>query len=500
MEMIPVEILVEILAYSLPPLTHAQARPRTTLALVCRHWNAVVEGTPILWSKIMWWDSLSQVERSLTKSDTHPIDIDGYWAFQYLRHPESDKFRRFLELVNCHMARWRHVNLMLVRDVSLGHTGSPAPLLESLQVHNGEYFWGVNRQVTKLHIAWMPRLREVQIHGLELVQLDIPFPPTLSKLIITGVMFSTPSFLKLHTILISCPGLTVLKLSARHDDWNEDDDWTTFPVVELPILRELTLLRPEKQVIQTILQRLQFPRECVVQLNSWFSDPDPSATLTSSLAHHRDYLHNGGINQITVTVRRHDFAVSARGARWNMESAFGSMDGARDIALWFNGESATPAEGLPHNRIPVTLDFGQDIPADTAFGYLSPISDLGCITSLKVDASQGAHVAILSHLARPATKEVAIPTWPLPGLRELHIEGPIAEIDPVIKFVEQRRGKGDRVGVPAPLQRIEFEGNQVEGGNPELTRQARPDSLLDLLNLLDWGAQVIWNGERVRRK
>ncbi|KAG8974558.1 hypothetical protein FRC05_007190 [Tulasnella sp. 425] len=502
MEMIPVEILVEILVYCLPPLFDSQTRQRTTLALVCRRWNTVVEETPILWSSITNEDTPSQVERSLARSNKHPIDVIGYWTTDGLFYEEDTlaEIRSFFELVHCHMGRWRHVSLELVSDIPLGRTGGSAPLLESLEVGCGADSPAVGELVTLFPGVWMPRLREVSIWGLEPVQLDMPFPPTLTKLSITNLKYWTTSFSKLITILISCPGLTALELSSICDYSIEDEGWKTLPVVSLPALRELTLRKLAKQVLRAILQRLQFPSECVVWLSSRHFYTDPSANLTSTLAHHIDDLQNGGINQITIAIARFDFVLRAQGPRWHMEFELRTMGGAKDIVLLLNPERTTCAEGSPHDRIPVTLEFIQDVPVDRELDRLSSISDLECVTSLKVDMSLGTHLAILSHLATRITNKGAMPTWHLPGLRELHIKGAIATIDPVIEFVENRRGQGDRLGLPAPLQRIEFEGNQVEGEDLSPSgpsKQARPDTFLDLLNLWERGAQVIWYGERV---
>ncbi|KAG8953864.1 hypothetical protein FRC04_001494 [Tulasnella sp. 424] len=509
MEMIPVEILVEILVYCLPPIHHPQAGQRKRLASVCRRWHSVVKETPILWSKITSSDTLSQVIKSLARSNPHPIDVYGCWLNGYHLYRKGHtlaEIRSFVELVNCHMGRWRHVTLEVISNIPLGLTGGSAPLLESLEV------WSEGNSpiqvggglVTLVPGAWMPRLREVCINGLEMGQLDTSFPPTLSKLIITGARCNSfVSFSKLLTILMSCPGLTALELSSRHDDTIEDAGWTALPFVELPALRELTLWKLGKQVIRVILQQLQFPHECGVRLSSDLSGPDPSANLTSTLAHHLDDLRNGGTNQITFTNERFRFVMRTQGPRWNMELEVGGFCGIRDIVLLFNPEGTTCTEGLSDDRIPVALEFRRDVLVSWVLGRLSSLADLGSIASLKVDTYQDAHVAILSHLATSAIKEGALPTWPLPGLRELHIEGPMAKIGPVIEFVERRRGKGNRLGTPAPLQRIEFEGNQVEGRDLSLskqTKQARPDSLLDVLNLLDWGAQVIWYGERVHRE
>lgn len=480
---LPVEILAAVLTLTLPPIYYAQAPQRGTLALVCRRWGAVIESTPLFWSKISSQDSLTQVEKALAKSKDCPIDLYSDWPYFDAGESFNPRHRDcFLELVNRQIERWRRVTLDVRSDDTFPLSVTPAPLLESLKVSLGSTVVEAETpvKITMFDSTSTPRLREFYTDNVGMVGWRKTFPPTLAELTIKHVDYKAPSLSELLTILISCPNITILELFNIVVDLDPEEGWVSTQLVKFPGLRKLTLCELGDQVIQEIFQRLRFPAGCVVRVFADLPHPHPSAPLTSMFSHHLDNPSHVIINQLTIWIRETTDVLRIEGPRWNVTFELDDMEAMRDAVRWFNRNGST-------HSIPVSLELDYDIRV-YGFELLSPIVDLQCITRIALDRAD------LSELSQPQhaiTVEGDKQSWPFPNMWELHIKNPTAEIHPVIDLVERRRQRGDGFGAASSLQKINF------GDEFKTIKPARPDSLFELLDIVDEGSEVYWYGKQV---
>lgn len=166
---LPTEILIEMFLLSLPPLNFAQAPQKTTLALVCRLWNAVVDSTPVLWSGVSTTDSITYVRRSLLKSGECPIDVYGNRTKPEVRRgpfegPSCDGVCcKFLAAFGSHAQRWRHVALKIWCQRKFTPSIATFPSLLSLELHSGNYSPIDDEYLPLLNGASTPHLRELRL-------------------------------------------------------------------------------------------------------------------------------------------------------------------------------------------------------------------------------------------------------------------------------------------------------------------------------------------------
>lgn len=492
MDMIPLEILVEILVSSLPSMHDPQVPQRTSLALVCHRWNTVIEANPAFWTKISNHDPLLQVRKSLTKSMRRPIDVNATWTgFAHSTDIILEKVT-FLELVNRHIDRWRHVTMDVPTEMFYPLSITPAPLLETLAVFSTMKNQDIQpyRRVKLFNSAWTPRLREVHIGRVGVVDWKTPFPPALSKLIITRVDYRGPRLSDLLTIFVRCPGITTLEISWTRVDLKPDQSWPTHPPIELPALKNLKLWYLETKAIQEILLRLRFPRECVINLACRLPQTNPSTSLDNMLSRYLGDPNDGLIDQLAIIIDDGSDSLTAKGPRWNLAFDFADIEAVRDAVLWFNSAGVADTNGRSQGtarRIVVSLNLDFDDPLG-GFNFLCPLWDLQCIKRVTLDYH---HIALLSQPVSAMTGDRGKECWAFPGMVELHISQG-AESDSIIGLVERERASHDAPGAAAPLQRIEFGGKLEKNSfDPPL------DSLFTLLDVLDEDAQLYWYGERV---
>ncbi|KAG8915500.1 hypothetical protein FRC01_003639 [Tulasnella sp. 417] len=207
------------------------------------------------------------------------------------------------------------------------------------------------------------------------------------------------------------------------------------------------------------------------------------------LSHHLNNPNDVVIDQLTIWIRENSDVIIAEGPRWSITFELDDTEAIRDAVLWFKNHGATGRSDPPQpstRTITVSLDIDYNVVAD-GFEFLSPITDLPCITKI---ALNNAGLAILSGPVQAIMAEGDKQIWPFPTARELHFKQPDAELHPVIQLVEKRRGESDELGAAAPLQKITF------GDEFRTIKPAQPDSLLTLMDIMDEGAQVYWYGKQ----
>lgn len=283
---LPTEIWLEIFMLALPPIDLAQAPQKTSLALVCRLWNAIVEATPILWSRITIVDTIPYVRKSLSKSGECPIDIYGVTQ---LETTASDLecnciCCQFIQEVQLHSQRWRHVALQVKCPERFAPSVKVLPLLESLKLYSNRRTLARNRYFTLLERATTPRLREVLLQPAPLARWDISLSSSLLKLDIQNTTHFGPLSAPLLSILAACPNLTVLRLRKilTRLPWDDDDVSNppgALPIVKLAALQELTLDDNWAQLANDLLQQLRIPEECTIFLKALILGQNPSTSF-----------------------------------------------------------------------------------------------------------------------------------------------------------------------------------------------------------------------------
>ncbi|KAG8975409.1 hypothetical protein FRC05_005739 [Tulasnella sp. 425] len=358
-KLVPVEILIEIFLLSLPPIEFKQAKQRTSLALVCRFWNNIIETTPILWTRISISDGPSHAKRSLLKSAKSPIDVYGICGYMHdpLSPGHRPSCRQFSLEVKRHTERWRCVELLVVdeeRPVALAPTASP--FLESVELRSSVKVIADDGYLTLVTSAHAPRLRELFLAGVEFARWDISFPPTLSRLILHNIRISSPQIL---TVLVASPNLTVLDLSELCT-LERNNGTPDSALVELASLREMTFSMAPSNVMRDVMARLKFPSDCKVSLECEISDRDTRASfLDPALSqYHETFQQLEEIIQARIVVPFIGVCVVLRYLHWEITLKLRNRDAVRDTLEWFGISTneravASHLENSPVDSIPL---------------------------------------------------------------------------------------------------------------------------------------------------
>ncbi|KAG8895012.1 hypothetical protein FRC01_012617, partial [Tulasnella sp. 417] len=463
----PVEIWVKIFLLLLPPPSHAQAPHKTTLSLVCRFWNEVIESTPILWSGISIQDDIPYVRRSLVKSKESAIDIHGIPTISGASL-SLDRLSQFLHEVNRHAGRWRHVALQVMVNQKHDTSFTALPHLQSIKLCSQGVVPVSHGYLTLLDTSsrHTPHLREISFNGMTLAHWDIPFPPNLSTLDLQCVFTSGPSSLELLSILASCPNLANLRLLyvfSRLKD-HEVVNQTNVPpiVVELAALQKLTLQNVSSLLVRDLLSQLRFPDDCAVSVSCRISDWNPIVSFVeTALSRYRKTLICAEESrQFTISVLRFGLRLIAISKLWNIDLNLGQTEGMREVLAWFgvSTESSNDHRGslsetssvgfveAPHkeNDTHITLELFDIALKSYLMEDIASILDLQGIRKIKSTTTWDLnHTLLFSHLSthRPPTQQMtpvdiselaesygpqthSTSAWPLPGLRELVLTEP----------------------------------------------------------------------------
>ncbi|KAG9043778.1 hypothetical protein FS837_009136, partial [Tulasnella sp. UAMH 9824] len=529
---IPTEIWVEIFMLSLPPIDLAQAPQKTSLTLVCRLWNAIVEATPTLWSRITIVDTIPYVRKSLSKSGECPIDING--AFQLETTAFGLDFHciycQFIQEVQLHSHRWRHVALQVNCTERFAPSAKVLPLLESLKLYSNRRTLDRNEYSTLLDRATTPHLREVLLHAIPIAPWDIALSSSLLKLDIRNTSHFGPPSVPLFSILAACPNLTVLRLRkiltrVPWQDNDVNDPPGALPIVKLAALQELTLDDNWAQVVKDLLQQLRIPEECTILLKANIYQTPSTSFLDPVVACcHGGFQRDEGVERMTIGFTSTGFCLLVPVRRWKFELRMRQVGAIRDALHWFGIDrkdrsnspdlETGPAASASPNNIPVLLKFAKpakNTSIDISSSSFIEISDFECITKIKtIRLPPDQQLLLLLYLSRsgrpndpPSTAgsssdsgalKHGTTVWPFPGLCELLVKGLTEDVvKAVIEVVTSRSGgiaNADDRGGPARLKRIEFRDERDETmgteERPLVFEPAEPrwNLLLELLEAL----------------
>ncbi|KAG9045125.1 hypothetical protein FS837_006983 [Tulasnella sp. UAMH 9824] len=502
--LLPPEILVEIFLLLLAPPNQAQAPQKTTLSLVCRYWNSIIESTPMVWSQISIADTASYIQKSLRKSGELLLDVNGARI--------SDEGRMigrcdgvccgFMKDIIRHSDRWRHAALQIsCCDTPHGPMVLKRSLLslKSLKILS-EVVGPLDSEFLELLKAEnAPNLHEVVLNFNGLPEWNISFPPSLSKLAIYDIPNLSPTLIEVLSVLIGCPNLTILQLCGvdiRMDD-RVDGHANTPTVVDLANLEELKLEGLTQDLFQDLFGRLRFPGECTFSISCTIHGASPSTSfLTPTVSrYYRSFDCAGEIEKATVVLNEYELRLEVACQKgWRIGLSLDGAQALRDSLKWF-GISTEEINATPHlgssstrftksSRTPVSFNVG-DIPTEQNLNFLISISELECITRIEASGSTEQQRLLLwylrghDHPDQPTAdrqntslsglmgQSYSMRVHPFPRLRELVAKG--VEFQLVIDvecMVRSRRRNNATVGAsgnPVRLKRLEFVDKNDEG-------------------------------------
>ncbi|KAG8952742.1 hypothetical protein FRC04_003665 [Tulasnella sp. 424] len=431
---VPAEILSTIFHYTLPPETEAQQGARTVLASVCRHWNIVVNNSPILWSAICHRDPIGSISTSLAKSGEARLDVYGVWGIlPYDTSPETiagreGRKRTFWTLVASHRWRWRTLDLQFGALQNHPPILSPGatPLLERLSLSAPCNGWP-SREPLDLLEGPIPRLRHLFLDSVPLRWGSFS-APNLSILHLANVGYIGPYF---SDILTTCPNLTEITLESITSLTVSEAPDRLHPV-ELHRLRVLVF----KHIgAQWILEGLRLPAECSVSLEDGL---------------------------------------------WSLNLTLDDMNVIREVLLWLDVTEASPDT----ETIPIEVEWGNHYyPRDDLF---HPVSGFGNVRRITIDPTFG------SFSPRPlGARNDGSPSFP--SLRELRIKEPTdSVVEAIIVLIRERQAAHKRNMSVETLRAIIFDGLRSGAQQPPIINSETFRRLIHFSN--ESNIEVWWYG------
>lgn len=402
---------------------------RAQLALVSRSWNAIVQHSPCLWSRICDDQSLELNTLALIRSGNAPINIR--FSFDYFTERRllsaTDSFRTTCR----HVRRWRTARLTF-GDERRSNSDlyelftTPAPLLEQLTI---EYTGCLSMPlITNPFAGQADRLRSICIHGA-CIPWNSGILFDLDTLKLHDIENNPPTLSNILSILQSSPTLSVLELSGLPFDPMLEQT-PEHPPIQLPRLRSLYLGGLDYRFQSILLQHMQAP-PCEQLTLQYAPDEDVNAISFISLI--RPFIPR--------TVSSTDAVVNLEIGRNNLGYTLSSppcylsigIDGPHISTILTPFFSILSSDLLD---LDTYLILGQDIPFDEAHAVL-PLADTGRVVGLNMYTHNPAIPnIILESMAEPGQDG----TWFFPTLQKLIIDSDEVTPGLVSRMVHARYG------------------------------------------------------------
>lgn len=262
----PEEVLVDIFWTRLddePIGSYHEAR--TTLILVSRGWNTIIQHAPPLWARISSLCSPHMNALSLMRSKNAPLEI--YFPMKGLIPSKQPDATKSFILACQHLPRWRTADLSFGTNFSnqlRRLLSNPAPWLEEVYVdlhQTSEHFLDIfGGQADRLEsvslrgvcIPWANGM----LSGLEILDLGytLPDPPSLNHIL---------------SIISSSPRLSVLNLGGIDFVGQESLE---HPIVPAPHLHTLLLSPNRYQSIEHLLRHVIVPTLMSLSLHTFLTN------------------------------------------------------------------------------------------------------------------------------------------------------------------------------------------------------------------------------------
>ncbi|KAG9042071.1 hypothetical protein FS837_011368 [Tulasnella sp. UAMH 9824] len=480
---LPTEIFLEILRLCLPPEDKAQARERTSLALVCYYWHAVVQSSPTLWSTICSADTIVDVSRALVNSKETQLNIIGFWIESHTQWSPS-------YLQDLSNAQGAFFNEIVIHKFL---TGAAAPQLEYLSLAMPRRRWTGTEALNLFNGRSTPRLRYLSLDGVP-IKWNTLSSPNLATLAIRNIRNLGPSLSQLLGALSFCSRLTSLSIT-----WVpslEDSVPVTGPVA-LPRLQKLVIESLGVLAVHNILGNLQIPAHCQVHLQLRVRG-DPKVSLFRSDLSHLFQFCVANISMITVTFATTAFMSNMvrfqSDGLWSLDLTLDSARAVKGILVW----CSSPEFSSGTMDVPVRIEFeGGEPRVDLFLGPLSGFENIRRIT-FRHDFESRSPSTILEYLSRAAKPDQHSRSLPFPGLEELHIEKPTRPfLQNITAMLKDRRTLCKVLGSPARLRRIIL-GSEHSGEEMESLDELWPIPLSKLIDTVNAGGiQLSWWGKQL---
>jgi hypothetical protein len=404
---LPNEILAEIFEHAIALeqtgefCSHDEQLQR--LVRVCRHWHAVAMAYPRLWSSLVF-TSVETTALMLQRSKEFPLVVKADFTYKRGSKPPV-KQAVLLALSNTSRIRVLHIqgtkrfHGRLIGAV----THQRAPLLESLRLTS----WiGRGHEITlpaSLFANTTPRLRHFSVSHLS-VSWRSPLLYNLTHLEIYNT--STPALVEFHYVLTRCPALSTLIVINVLPAASEQ---LLLPVF-LPLLSYLNLAGSLERC-EVVMHSISFPRTTAVALDFWRT---PGALPLHFLSNLRDRLST--IARLFLRIND----VSTRVQAWTTDPV-----AIRNPALelFFLGAFNVPHFHAICEGLALTQLFSLEVEVawikrEECEAVLNTLQHIQALTVRNRDV--GVPISILKPMHGRAV--------PLPGLRELTLDGVKTEL------------------------------------------------------------------------
>lgn len=230
---------------------------RTTLALVSRRWNLVVQNTQSLWTRIAYLHCGRLTTLSLARSGHHSLDVE--YRFPYPNETTPPRLLRSFVEICSQMQRWRTAKIAVHRN-TLNHLqglSRPAPRLMELALEAPGYPVIRTKPGGDLLQSQFPCLRHLRLMGL-----SIPWSHAMLSNLHTPELIDIkhlpPTLREITIMLNASPQLTILTFKS-FEYGTASPSPVLSPPIPLPHLEYLTLTALPDSVTRHLLQHILSP-------------------------------------------------------------------------------------------------------------------------------------------------------------------------------------------------------------------------------------------------
>ncbi|KAG8982342.1 hypothetical protein FRB90_006860 [Tulasnella sp. 427] len=243
MEKLPLELLTEILLYS---ISSKQRKCRRRLSLVCSLWINLVSSVQLFWTDVGLQRSRKELDEIMHRNPNGPLDISWTPSKPY-KEMDSETLQKY-NVARAESRRWRALKFAgyVSDEMEQDLINLDAPNLLSLEICFSSMYDDddtVLQGITPLQIG--RSLRELVLGN---ASMDWPWPPLagLRVLRLDSLGSTWPTLMELHQMLSNSPVLEILGLS----------NWTSDPINQDEISQSLAKLPMEPAILLPSLSTL----------------------------------------------------------------------------------------------------------------------------------------------------------------------------------------------------------------------------------------------------
>ncbi|KAG8980594.1 hypothetical protein FRB95_009462 [Tulasnella sp. JGI-2019a] len=449
---LPNEIFIKVITLALVPNDGDRKHypwHLTSLGLVSKHWNEIIQETPSLWAQISSAYSDRENRAAVLRSQEHPLRIhhDGR-DFRGRYHEEPI----FLDFVTREAYRWRsakfdiyssHTKALLHRFVPLS-----VPILEELKIKLSQglssggaidIFSGGAACLRHIELSYFPIHPSSQLlSGLETLKI-FEWPSDCSL----------PSTSEITNILRRCPNLRAFGFQLYSDRAFQVPGATpsVAEAIYLPALTSFFLNLNDPNAFRRIVSSMRIPACTSLDLSC-------DGPISNILANEDSHLMSvflsiiQAIPEISLELYGFKFVLYNRNDN-DINITFWSGSPWEDLAWLIKHTTGSvawpPIDATTYDSLP--FSHGADL-----------LQKLPSITNLTLGCDSERYITLLSH----PTLNNGIHEWVLPNLRELSLEDRFHDSQQILEDLSDKRqqgadmdrGDGVLLGLPMKLGKI----------------------------------------------